>query len=41
MTIDYSTTDKAYGKVPRKKKKKLPKGQAQAPKTVNNVNAHG
>jgi len=28
MTIDYSTNDKAYHKLPRKKKKKLPKGQA-------------
>ena len=40
MTIDYSTTDKAYGKVPRKKKKKLPKGQAQVPvKVSTEVNA--
>ena len=35
MTVDYSTTDKAYGKLPRKKKKKLPKGQAQVTNEVN------
>ena len=29
MTVNYSTNDSAYGKLPRKKKKKLPKGQAQ------------
>lgn len=43
---DYSSSDKAYGEVPRKKKKKIKKvtghtDWAQAPKTVNEVNAHG
>ena len=43
---DYSSSDTPYGKIPRKKKKKIKKitghtDWAQAPKTVNDVNAHG